>query len=334
MRQTVGIPILLPLLAAGLLTGCEGASSSAGLDCRDPFPELAATADSTSQPAGAPSQPAGKLPSVPLAGRLAADLAGDGWRVFGDETVTVLLHIASSGRPDALVYTEAFPAAGRARPSEEAARFLLTVDPTLLRNDWSRGEASAALAAKLQGTSPADQRNLRAVAGMAMTRTGGRGLGYVSEPASFSGWRWIGRNPQGTLLRLARSTGRWGEQGFLAPALRSPVDRLVQKFPQTEWMKSGLQSGGETGGGGSHAAAPASMVFGSARSSAGEVHLALLCMQAPTCDAAPALASLLSSVRPISRDDLDNEETLASPEALMIDAEILIAPQPGVLTAP
>jgi len=271
---------------------------------------------------------------VPLAGRLAAELAGDGWHVFADETVTVLLHLAGSGRPDALVYAEALPGGEGARPSEEARRFLLTVDPTLARNDWSWGDAPTALAARLQGTSPTDRQNLRAVAGMAMTRTGGRGLGYVSEPASFSGWKWIGRNPQGTLLRLARSSGRWGEQGFLEPALRGPMDRLIQKFPQAGWMRSGLRGEGETRGEKSRTTAPASMLFGSARSSTGEVHLALLCTQAPSCGPAPALAGLLASLRPVSADELEREATLSTLENLVYEeGGIAIAPQSGVLLA-
>ena len=167
-----------------------------------------------------------------------------------------------------------------------------------------------------------------------MTRTGGRGLGYVSEPASFSGWKWIGRNPQGTLLRLARSSGRWGEQGFLEPALRTPLDRLVQKFPQAGWMRSGLRGEGESRGEKSRNTAPASMLFGSARSSTGDVHLALLCTQAPSCGPAPALAGLLASLRPVSADELDGEATLSPPEELELEAGgIVIAPQSGVLAA-
>lgn len=323
------------LLMTGLLVGCGGsplASHPSALDCKAPFPELATTESPATR------EPTGELPGdgseprrVPLAGRLSAEVTGAGWRLFGDETVTVLLHTTDADRPDVLVYAEASAEGEEVRPSEEERRFFLTVDPALLKHDWSWGSAPDAIAAGLPAGSPAERRHLRTLAGMAMTRTGGRGLGYVSDPGTFSGWKWFGGNPQGVSFRLARSHGRWGDQGLLDPALLGPLDRLVQKFPQTDWMKSGL------GGGAGHPGArsrPAYMVVGSARSSAGEVHLALLCQLAPACDAASRLADLLSSLRSISSDDLATGEAPSPLEDLQLDdAEILIAPQPGVLPA-
>ena len=333
MRQ-LPVPILPLSLVALLLGACAFSGPSVPLlDCTAPFPELVETA---AKPAPRPAQdgaePVGvPLAGVPLAGLLAAELSGDGWSLFAEDTVTVLTHAAEAGGVDALVYAEAFSGWEKSRPSEEARRFLLTVDPALAGKEWSWGSPPATVAASLQTPPAAAPRPLRAATGMAMTRTGGRGLGYVSEPGSFSGWKWIGSNPRGVFLRLARSHGRWGRQALLEPALRGPLDRLVQKFPQIDWMRSGLTEG-KAGSVSENLSSPAALVLGSASTPEGEVHLALLCTRAPSCAVAPALAGLLTSLHPISTGEIETEGA-ARPlgELLYEEPAIKIASQAEVL---
>ncbi|HKH48727.1 MAG TPA: hypothetical protein VKM72_29020 [Thermoanaerobaculia bacterium] len=324
---------ILPLsLLALLLGGCSLSSpQDTVLDCTALFPELT---EAAARPGSGPAKTGGEPVGVPLAGILAAELSGDGWSLFADDTVTVLTHTTEAGNLDALVYAEAFSGWEKNRPSEEARRFLLTVDPALLRKDWSWGSPPATVAAGLETPPAVSPPPLRAVTGMAMTRTGGRGLGYTSEPGSFSGWKWIGANPRGVFLRLARSQGRWGEQEPLGPALRPSLDRLAQKFPQTGWMTSGLTEG-EASDAQKSLAAPAALVLGSASTPDGEVHLALLCTRAPACGVAPALAGLLASLHPISSREIEMEGAARPLEELLYaEPEIRIASQTEVLPLP
>ncbi|HJX27450.1 MAG TPA: hypothetical protein VJ885_06025 [Thermoanaerobaculia bacterium] len=331
------------LLLALVLVGCGGnplsPPTAPAIDWTAPFPELSPASEAAAyQPGEPPEATPGRESghrSVPLAGRFAADLVDDGpvggWRLFQDETLTVLIHTSGSDDPDALVYAETFSAVAQNHPGEEMRRFLLTVDPGLTRSDPAWGSAPIAIAATLGNESPGVQRGLGKAAGLAMTRTGGRGLGYTSEPDSFSGWRWIGPNPRGVFLRLARSHGSWGDQGLLEPALHAPVDRLIQKFPQLAWMKAGRAIPGTAQPVG-RSPVPAYMVFGSASFPEGGVHLALLCTRTPSCGSAPALAGLLSSLRPISAGDLDAAGDALPPEELEIETGLVLAPHSGVLS--
>lgn len=327
MRHLPGL--LLPL---SLLLGACSLSTPADpvLDCAAPFPELAETPEATEAPEAPspePQAPAVEPVRVPLAGLLSAELAGDGWRVFVDEGVTVLAHAGEGGNLDALVYAEAFSGWEKSRPSEEARRFLLTVDPALLHHEWVWGAPPLTIAAGLQTPPAVAPPPLQAVAGMAMTRTGGRGLGYTSEPGSFSGWKWIGANPQGVFLRLARSHGRWAGQEPPAPALKPHLDLLIGKFPQTEWMALGMDGGAPP----ERPAAPAALVLGSAGTPDGEVHLALLCARTPTCGQAPALAGLLTSLRPISSREIEAEGAEPLGELFYVKPELKIAAQADIL---
>lgn len=331
------------LLLAMVLAGCGGnplaPPTAPAMDWAAPFPELSSTSMAAANrpgepPEAAPGRESGHR-SVPLAGRFAADLMDDelvgGWRLFQDETLTVLIHTSGSDDPYALVYAETFSGVAQDHPGEEMRRFLLTVDPGLTRSDPAWGAAPIAVAATLGSESPDVQRGLGRAAGLAMTRTGGRGLGYTSEPDSFSGWRWIGHSQGGVFLRLARSHGSWGDQGLVEPAHHAPVDRLIQKFPQLAWMKSGRAMPGTTQPVG-RSPVPAYMVFGSASSPEGGVHLALLCTRTPSCGSAPALARLLSSLRPISANDLDAAGEALPPEELEIETGLVLAPHSGVLS--
>lgn len=269
-------------LAGLLIAGCGRPPSwmDPVLDTRAPFPDLA----------GAAPEPAADERTVPLPGALAAALPGEGWRAYAGSGLTVLSHVGSDGSPDALIWAEAFSSLADQNPSQEMRRFLVTVDPALVR----RNESWPTL-------SPEPGLDPEAVAA-AMTRTGGRGIGFASSAEGFSGWRWVGNNAQGIYLRLASSKGVWGEPGLLPARLRDPVEKLVQRVPRLEWLRSGLPAQ-EDAGNPERSPVPAALVFGSASGGDGSVHLALLCRRAPSCAPAADLARFLATLQPLKTPD-------------------------------
>lgn len=276
------------LLAALLAVGC-GRPPGWGepvLDTRAPFPDLE----------GYVPQPGADEPTVPLAGILAASLPREDWRTYAGSGLTVLSRVGTDGSPDALIWAEAFSSLADRSPSQELRRFLLTVDPELVRRSGSWPTVSPG---------PGFDRE---VVAMAMTRTGGRGIGFASSAEGFSGWRWVGSNAQGVYLRLASSRGTWGEAEMLPARLRDPVERLVERVPRLDWLRSGLPFE-EGGGQPAREPAPAAMVFGSAAGEDGSVHLALLCRRAPACAPAPDFARFLETLRPLEEPG-DGQEVL------------------------
>jgi hypothetical protein len=276
------------ILAALLAAGC-GRPPGWGepvLDTAAPFPELE----------GAARQPAADERTVPLAGALGAALPREGWRTYASSGLTVLSRVGPDGSPDALIWAEAFSSLADPSPSQELRRFLVTVDPALVRRSGSWPTVS-----------PGPGFDREAVAA-AMTRTGGRGIGFASSPEGFSGWRWVGSNAQGVYLRLASSRGAWGEPGLLPARLRAPVEQLVKKVPRLEWLRSGLPAQ-EGGGAPARTPAPAALVFGSAAGADGSMHLALLCRRAPTCAPAADLARFLETLRSLD-SSADGQDAL------------------------
>jgi hypothetical protein len=132
----------------------------------------------------------------------------------------------------------------------------------------------------------------------AMTRTGGRGIGFTSASDGFSGWRWTGANAEGVFLRLAVSRGVWGEPVLLPPRLREPVNRLVNKQPHLEWLRAAVAPD-DLSGEPRRAAVPATLILGNATGWGGRLHLALLCRRAPSCAPAVDLAHLLATLQPL-----------------------------------
>jgi hypothetical protein len=314
------------LLTVLLVVGCAGCGhpprlTGPVLDTTAPFPELA---DAPSRPPAAE----GEERIVPLAGALGGALPSEGWRRYADSRVTVLSHLGSDGGPDALVWVEAAsPLVDRA-PSEELRRFLVTVDPALVRRTgiWPSLPAALAMDPKVARV-PAEP--LRQAAAAAMTRTGGRGIGFGSAPDGFAGWRWIGLNAQGVYLRLASTRGTWGEPERLPVRLKDAVDALVQRDARLEWLRSGLE---EAGGGAARQATAAYLVLGNASAPAGSVHLALLCRRAPACAPAADLAHFLGTLRPLGSSDTAGEEPLPLDE-LGYELGLPVAPA-GVLLEP
>lgn len=285
-------------------------------------------------PAGAAADDGGG--GVVLAGRFVADLPGGAagsWRAACDGEATLLAHTPGGGVPDALLYAEAFPPLMTARPSAETARFALTVAPGLVDQQLAFPAAVTAWAEPL-ARSWTERRQLRRLAWMAATRTGGRGLGFTTSPRSFTGWRWIGGSRQGVSLRLARTHGEWSGQASLAPELQALLPRVVERFPNLAWLAPVHGAVGPwSGPGATRAAAPAYMLLGTASSPGAGMHLAILCAQTPECAPARDLADLLTSLRPAGRDDLGRQHVAepASLEAFAAELGLAFAPAAGRL---
>lgn len=295
---------LLGLLLAGC--GKPPGWKESVLDTTAPFPELA----------GVAPEPMADEQTVSLAGGLAASLPREGWRAYAGSGLTVVSHVGSDGSPDALIWSEAVSSLADRSPSQEMRRFLVTVDPALVRRNGSWPTVS-----------PAPGLDREAVAA-AMTRTGGRGIGFVSSAEGFSGWRWVGSNAQGVYLRLASSKGAWGEPELLPFRLRDPVERLVERIPRLEWLRSGLPT--QEGDGMSKSApVPAILVFGSAAGEDGRVHLALLCRRAPICAPAVDLSHFLGTLQPLKASG-ESQEVLPL-EEMTYDLGLPIVPADALL---
>lgn len=300
------------LLIAVLLAGCgRPPRMEPVLDTSALFPELEGAV---------PAPAAAAERTIPLAGLLAARLPLEGWTRYAGPGITVLSHPGPDGSPDALVWAEAFSPLGDHAPSQELRRFLVTVDPELAR----RFRAWPSLP-------PGVVPDREAVAA-AMSRTGGRGIGFASATEGFSGWRWTGSNAEEIFLRLAVSRGSWGEPRLLPARLRQPVEALVEQHPRLEWLRAGVAS--EEGGTPGREAMPAALVFGSADTRQGKVHLALLCRRAPSCAPAPDLARLLATLQPLEKAKLPAsvEEPLPL-EELDYGLGIPVAPAGALLDA-
>lgn len=129
------------------------------------------------------------------------------WRYGVEGRTTLVLHRLAGQPPDVWIYARGFP---EARPGlSDLAKFLLEVDPEIIglrrRADQpgaNGGGAAGEFAAQISGLA---------------TPTLGRGIAYESMPRTFSGWRWVGRNEEGSWLRLARTEGRIVPQRALSP---------------------------------------------------------------------------------------------------------------------
>lgn len=222
------------------------------------------------------------------------------WRLAGDGRLTLVVHTTEEGGADALILTESFQPLVQRAPSLELRRFQLTVDPALVQ--------SHALP-RLVFTEPAwsalplpsEIPLAEAVEALftATTRTLGRGIGYRSTPGSFTGWRWVGRNDHDLELRLGRTRGIWGTQDPVDAGLAATLTVLETEMETLDLASGRLQAGTATG---TWRGRAASLVLGSAVSGPSSgVHLAMLCLEAPTCPVAEEMARFLADLEPTTR---------------------------------
>lgn len=296
-----------------------------------PFPELSvSTAEADDSEAGdferllqgdAEETDAGAetaLQSIPLGGPILGRIpAGDAWRWSSAGGVTLILYAPAAGRPAALIYAESFSPLIQHRPSEEHHRFQVAVDP-----DRSEGYLDPEAAWNLASGGPlrgiAERTGLGRnesgqLAQLLATRTGGRGLGFRSTPGTFTGWRWVGRNPHGVALRIGRQSGTWADPQPLPTRFQQAVASLAAGTGGSgPWMA-------EAGVSGIRLEIPAYLVLGSVaeRQEESGVHLALLCVRTPDCSVARDLAAFLDSLQIGDRGLV--ERLLAAPMATLED---------------
>jgi hypothetical protein len=317
------------------LLGCTLAALAFGFGCgerpprelpfpvfapRAPFPELAATPEKAPPPgesgsaferalnAAAPDQasrerqPPGQ--NVPLGNGLLGELPGDpgAWTWSADPGLTLIVHRGAAG-VDALIWAETFSPRMMLSPSAEIRRFHREIvpeeieellDPEALDSLFGQG-----LGRRIAHGTGLDARQAGRLLQLAMTRTAGLGLGFRSAREGSSGSRWVGRNPKGVAVRLARSSGSWGRQRRFPGELARGLPRLGQAAPGlnpvAEWLsraESGEGLGTPPGG-------PAYLLIGSATDEHETVgaHLAVLCRQEPQCSVAAELAAFLGSLQ-------------------------------------
>jgi hypothetical protein len=308
------------LLAWGA-TGCaEGARTLPfpEFDATGPFPELEADAPvSAGRPdpesdferalvGDAPDAPVradtASRRLAPLPGRLVAEMPArfDEWTYAADRGTTLIFHTPPGAAPDVLVYAEGFGPGILRAPSSELRGFRVSADPTFDPLRLATRAIPLALgAAGIREPGLAD-----AIAAL-VSRTGGRGLGYRSAEDTFSGWRWVGRNPAGLELRMGRTSGVWGPPPPLGPDAASALERLASRFRDLE---APIRTLLEATRGQAEVQLPtrrAWMVLGSVvvRHDLG-AHLAVVCAADPTCPHAAELARLLETIRPGTPEEL------------------------------
>jgi hypothetical protein len=291
-------------LATGLLAGC-GQSAPRRLDlptfdpgalfaepgraAAEPTAAKAASSFEAALHPAAPESPAaaaspGGAVRIPLGSGLVAELPAGAapWPWGVDDRVTLAIEPGDGARPQALLYAEAWSPEERDDPAADWRRFLSAVVPSAVPSlgSWrALGGRLDPLLAK-SGMSRTERGELSVLLAI---RTLGRGLGF--EPSSkFSGWRWLGRNARGSILRMARFEGSWGEP--------RPLDPRLEKVLRGAGLAATVPPGGP------RPREPAMLLIGQASSPSGDVgvHLALLCVARPQCGQARQLAHLLSSI--------------------------------------
>lgn len=216
------------------------------------------------------SEPEGQ--NVPLGNGMTARIpSGGGWTWSSDGGATLISYAPGSGRPGALIYAEPFSPEIHGRPSAEHLRFQETVDPEL---------ADSYLRLISAGREPARWLQLLS------TRTLGRGLGFRATPHTFTGWRWVGRNPQGVTLRTGRYLGVWSTPRSLPPALAEALVRLrgAPAQPASQSSDTGVS---------------AYLILGSVtdRDEETGAHFALFCVREPRCLVYQELSEFLASIQ-------------------------------------
>lgn len=216
------------------------------------------------------------------------------WSWSGDGEVTLAVH-SGAGTVDALIYAE--PSTGAdLSPSRETDRFHRTTVPSLA-SAWRLAipdlESLGAfeLLARESGAALTDvQRALNLI----RTRTLGRGLGFEGDTKKFTGWRWVGRNPQGVFLRLGQLRGHWGPVGSMEETVAQVLEALADRSPAFADLLAWSGQPPRTG----LPSTPAYLVLVHADLGLDQsLHLAILCRLTPECPVAEDLARFVSSLR-------------------------------------
>ncbi|HEX2253789.1 MAG TPA: hypothetical protein VHQ65_11030 [Thermoanaerobaculia bacterium] len=288
-------PHLDPTLA---VLSAETPSPAAGettADGRSSFAErLARRSGRTAAPASEPPQDAVARQTIPLGNGLVADLPrrfGD-WQWSREGDLVLALH-GRDGRGDALIWVQAQPAVPESGPALATNRFLYAVEPELASEWLLLTSELGPLAAQLATGLPVSPWQAAAALEALATPTAGRGLGYRSEPGSFTGWRWLGENPHGIYLRLGRTRGVWGAQREVPREVRALAESLSTRVPGLQEL---LGAGADPASGTMET--PAWLLLGSASHGGRVLDLAILCRQAPDCAVEDDLAAFLTTLRP------------------------------------
>lgn len=282
-------PPALALLVAGL-AGCSRPGPQLPpfpeFDASQPFPELKGRSESEGEErqhrprsrfddrmSAAKAKASGEprhWHSVTLGGRFVSEVpaAFDEWKRTELDDSTVLVHRKPGQPPDAVVLAKAFDGTLRMATLEHM-HFLVGLDPRLV--------ASPEL------ESVARWIDLATDGIETLSNSPSFDIGFHSDPETFTGWRWVGRNEGGVVIRLGSVRGRWAPEATTG----ADAEPVVAAY----------------------------MLVGSAvfEGSVG-IHLAVVCSRTPKCTNARELGHLLDGIRLPKPDEIEsafsvNEDT-------------------------
>lgn len=238
----------------------------------------------------------------------------DTWKWARGDGATLVAYSEAGGPVQALVYAEDFTKFGRTFPSLDIARFWVTVDPRFrdtVTIPQMFGDGLGDVAADHE-QAPASVLS-DALRGSSSTL--GLGFGYRSNPRSFSGWRWVGRNEHGVDVRAARTRGRFPPSLASARASGEGFEELAGSVPemnqaqrQFEDIRKGLDRSGDRASENGTPGSAAWMVVGQLEANGlRPAHYGILCRS--PCPVIPELTRFLGSLR----RQADVRSRLASP---------------------
>ena len=246
-----------------------------------------------------PADPRDREP-VPLADRFVAQLPRDPgpWRWAAADGVTLAAFFRGE-EPKVLVYAEGMGTGPWS--SLGLDRFLRTVAPALSSPALPLFDGSSThLRSGLE-----EELDLEPMAAVDLlsrlrSRTLGRGLGFHGHRASFSGWRWSGRNRHGVELRLGALEGLWGKQDELPAPLEQALTSLRARGLVPELSSAERRPG-------STRDRAARLVLGTVqRRSIPGVYLAILHTAEPEPALLTDLAAILDTVRLPRADEMES----------------------------
>jgi hypothetical protein len=213
------------LLAVLVLTTSSSCNPDTGVTRAQRLPTLAVATAFGAAPStvtadrwGTSTTQIGEGNTIPIAGRFVAeiDLGNGEWRWASTESTTVLTRFnAQSNTTDALFYAEGFSSLNARSPSLDLQLFGRWADSSLVVDPRSyRWLARAQLATTTPGFTleQLDAQTTRVTqSAEAFVQAG---TGFTGDPASWSGWRWIGSTKNGLTLRMARISGIWSSNAL------------------------------------------------------------------------------------------------------------------------